>query len=151
MPTEKGQNTKGKFKNIFVIIIALVCIMLVTTIVSYFVAKNIAGSPGANTVEVNKNYTTYPAGEFLTNLSDKGYIKISIVYLLSNKNIERELEQREYEVKDKIYSILRSKTFDSVKDSEGMEDLRVQIKEAANKVLGSGKVEEVYFTSIIVN
>lgn len=151
MPTENKQNSKGKFKNIFLIIFVLVCIMLVTAVVSYFVAKNIAGNVNTNTVEVNKSYTTYLAGEFLTNLSDKGYIKVSIVYLLSNKNIEKELEQKEYEIKDKIYSILRSKTFDSVKDSKGMESLRIQIKDAANKVLGSGKVQEVYFTSIIVN
>lgn len=142
---------KGKFKNIFVIIFALVCIMLITTIVSYFVAKNIAGNAAVNTVEVDKNYTTYSAGEFLTNLSDKGYIKVSIVYLLSNKDVEKELEQKEYEIKDKVYTILRSKTFSSVKDSKGMEELRVQIEDAANKVLKSGKVEEVYFTSIIVN
>lgn len=143
---------KGKFKNIFIIIFALVCVMLVTTIISYFVAKNIAGNKiPTNKVETDKNYTTYPAGEFLTNLSDKGYIKVSIVYLLSNKDVEKELEQKEYEIQDKVYSILRSKTFDSVKDSKGMEDLRVQIKDAANKVIKNGKIEEVYFTSIIVN
>jgi len=142
---------KFKIKNILLIVLGLVFVMVLTTVIAYTVAKNIAAKPSPLSMENNKSYTTYVAGEYLTNLSDKGYIKLSMVYLLSNKNVEKELEQKEYEIQDKVYSILRSKTFSSVKDSKGMDELRTQIKDEANKILSSGRIEDVFFTSIIVN
>ena len=121
-----------------------------TTGVAYFVAKNFAGGGNKKSVEV-QNYITYDAGEFLTNLADKGYIKLSLVYLLNNRDAEKELEFKDSEIRDKIFAILRSKKHDLVKDNKGMEELRGQIKEALNETLSNGSINDVYFTSIIVN
>ena len=125
--------------------------MLMTTGVAYIVAKSIAGNNDKKNVETPKNHITYDAGEFLTNLSDKGYIKLSLVYLLSDKEVEKELKFKDSEIRDKIFTILRSKKYDSVRDSKGMEELRRQIKESLNQTLNGGRIVDVYFTSIIVN
>lgn len=147
---QSGQSNKINFRNIILIIILLLILMLITTGVAYFVARNFAGSTPAHSNTGNESYT-YSAGEFLTNLSDRGYIKLSLVYLINSKDVEKELQSKDYEIRDKVFTILRSKNFDAVKDNHGMEELRKQIKDAINSILTYGKIQDVYFTSIIVN
>ena len=118
--------------------------------VIYYVLT-IAAPGKADAKTQSTNLITYEAGEILTNLKDKGYIKISMVYLMDDKNVEKELKQKEYEIKDNIFSILRSKAIAQVKDSTGMEQLRIQIRESINDILTQGEIIDVYFTSIIVN
>ncbi|WP_213974871.1 flagellar basal body-associated FliL family protein [Tepidanaerobacter acetatoxydans] len=142
---------KSKLQNLIMIVLLLFILMLLTSGVAYFVAKNIAGNNNKTVVEQSKSNITYDAGEFLTNLSDKGYIRLSLVYLLNSKDVENELELKESEIRDKIFVILRSETYDSIKDSKGMENLRKKIKESLNQILNDGSIVDVYFTSIIVN
>jgi flagellar FliL protein len=152
LATEKNPENKSKFKNIIIVVLALFILMLMTTGVAYVVAKSIAGSNNnSKNIEAHKNHITYDAGEFLTNLSDKGYIKLSLVYLLSDKEVEKQLQIKDSEIRDKIFTILRSKKYDSVRDSDGMEELRGQIKESLNQTLNGTGIIDVYFTSIIVN
>ena len=148
---EKDLKSKTNLKNIMLVVLALFVLMLITTGVAYFVAKTIAGGNIAKPMEHAKTYKTYSAGEFLTNLSDRGYIKFSMVYLVKDKDVEKELDIKDSEIRDKVFTILRAKTYDSVKDSKGMDDLRAEIKESTNSVLINGNIEDVFFTSIIVN
>lgn len=150
MATQKSPKKKSGLRNILLVVLALFFLMLMTTGVAYVVAKNIASS-NEKVVENPKNHITYDAGEFLTNLADKGYVKLSMVYLLNGKDVEKELEIKDSEVRDKVFTILRSKNHDSVRDSNGMEELRKEIKECLNQLLNSGEIVDVFFTSIIVN
>ena len=150
MATLKSPEKKSGLRNILLVVLALFFLMLMTTGVAYVVAKNIASS-NEKVVENPKNHITYDAGEFLTNLADKGYVKLSMVYLLNGKDVEKELEIKDSEVRDKVFTILRSKNHDSVRDSNGMEELRKEIKECLNQLLNSGEIVDVFFTSIIVN
>ena len=150
MATQKSLENKSRFKNILLVVLALFVLMLMTTGIAYIVAKNIAGNDKGY-VESSKNQVTYDAGEFLTNLADRGYVKLSMVYLLNDKQAEKEVESKDSEIRDKVFTILRSKTHDSVKDSNGMEELRKEIKEALNQLLNGGRIVDVYFTDIIVN
>ena len=127
MATQKSPEKKSGLRNILLVVLALFFLMLMTTGVAYVVAKNIASS-NEKVVENPKNHITYDAGEFLTNLADKGYVKLSMVYLLNGKDVEKELEIKDSEVRDKVFTILRSKNHDSVRDSNGMEELRKEIK-----------------------
>lgn len=150
MATQKSPEKKSGLRNILLVVLALFFLMLMTTGVAYVVAKNIASS-NEKVVENPKNHITYDAGEFLTNLADKGYVKLSMVYLLNGKDVEKELEIKDSEVRDKVFTVLRSKNHDSVRDSNGMEELRKEIKECLNQLLNSGEIVDVFFTSIIVN
>ena len=149
MATQKSENRSG-LRNVLLVVLALFILMIMTTGVAYVVAKNIAGG-SVKYVESSKDQVAYNAGEFLTNLADKGYIKLSMVYLLNDKQCEKEVVSKDSEIRDKVFTILRSKTHDSVKDSNGMEELRKEIKEALNQLLNGGRIVDVYFTDIIVN
>jgi len=149
LATQKSENRSG-LRNVLLVVLALFVLMIMTTGVAYVVAKNIAGG-SVKYVESSKDQVAYNAGEFLTNLADKGYIKLSMVYLLNDKQCEKEVVSKDSEIRDKVFTILRSKTHDSVKDSNGMEELRKEIKEALNQLLNGGRIVDVYFTDIIVN
>ena len=137
--------------NIIWIVLLMVFITLFTVGISFYVATNVMGSADKKVADQSKTYITHPAGDFLTNLSDRGYIKFSMVYLLTSKDAEKEVFLKDSEIRDKILSILRTKKFSEVKDSNGMESLRVEIKESLNSILVGGKIEDIYFTNIIVN
>lgn len=147
---QTSQGNKSSFKNILFIVLLVLMLMLMASIVAYFVARNFTGNT-TDQHETVKQATPYSAGDFLTNLSDRGYIKVSLVYLLDSKELEKELQSKDFEIRDRIFTILRSKNYDSVKDSRGMEELRKQIKSSINSLLTTGKITDVYFTSIIVN
>jgi len=149
LATQKSENRSG-LRNVLLVVLALFILMIMTTGVAYVVAKNIAGG-SVKYVESSRDQVAYNAGEFLTNLADKGYIKLSMVYLLNDKQCEKEVVSKDSEIRDKVFTILRSKTHDSVKDSNGMEELRKEIKEALNQLLNGGRIVDVYFTDIIVN
>ncbi len=139
------------FRTIIITVIIMFILLALTVGITYLITQNMSKSNKNDKINSQKKYITYDAGEFLTNLTDKGYIKLSMVYLLYDKNVEKELHIKDSEIRDKINTILRSKTFDSIKDSKGMESLRQQIKEIINSILESGQIEDVFFTSIIVN
>lgn len=149
MATQRSPENRSGLRNVLLVVLALFVLMLMTTGVAYFVAKNIAGS-NVKHVESPKDQVTYNAGEFLTNLADKGYIKLSMVYLLNDKQAIKEVELKDSEIRDKVFAILRSKDYESVKDSNGMEELRKEIKESLNQLLNGGRIMDVFFTDIIV-
>jgi len=155
LATQKSPENKGGLgnglRNVLLIVLGLFVLMIMTTGVAYIVATNIAGNNSKQAESSPKEQVTYNAGEFLTNLSDKGYIKLSMVFLLNDKHCEKEVQSKDSEIRDKVFTILRSKTHDSVKDSNGMEELRVEIKESLNQLLNGGRIVDVYFTDIIVN
>jgi len=150
LATQKSPENKSGLRNVLLVVLALFFLMLMTTGIAYIVARSIAGS-NVRTVETAKNQVTYNAGEFLTNLADRGYVKLSMVYLLNDKQAEKEIEFKDSEIRDKVFTILRSKNYESVRDSNGMEELRKEIKESLNQLLNSGRIIDVFFTSIIVN
>ncbi|HHX24026.1 MAG: flagellar basal body-associated FliL family protein [Tepidanaerobacteraceae bacterium] len=151
MATQQSSEKKSILRNVVIVVLVLFTLMIITTLVTYYVAQSFLRDSVNPPAESPKNHITYDAGEFLTNLSDSGYIKLSLVYLIDDKAVEKELELKESETRDKIFTILRSMKNDSVRDSEGMEELRVLIKESLNDIIDSGNITDVYFTSIIVN
>ncbi len=151
LATQQAQpKNKSKSNKVLLIILLLFIIMIITTMTTYFVAKNIIGKDITKSMQNQNQNVTYSAGDFLTNLKDRGYIKLSLVYLLHDKDTEKELEVKDCEIRDKILTILRSKSIDEVRDSKGMEELRKLIKQSINDTI-DGEVVDVFFTSIIVN
>lgn len=134
---------------VIVIVIALFMMMLTTMFFTYMMMNKVFNPIGAGAREIKP--ITYEAGEILTNLSDEGYIKLSMVYLLDNEKVLNEITKKDYQIRDDIFCILRAKKLNEVKDSKGMEGLRAEIKESINKILTQGQILDVYFTSIIVN
>ena len=93
----------------------------------------------------------YPLGEFTTNLSDKGFIKLKIELEVKDKNAVVAIENRESEYKDKVINVIRSKTLSEANGKEGMENIRMSIKNELNRIQGSEIIINVFFTEMIIN
>ncbi len=98
---------------------------------------------------------TLDMGGVVVNLagSTSRYLRISPVIVIkysNEKKIEKELEEKKYEIKDGLLILLRSKTVYEISTAEGIESLKEQIAAVLNEILESGRVEEVYFTEFLL-
>lgn len=137
-------------KKILFMFIVIIFLLALTGTIAYLIAIK-ASQPEAKTnIENVKGKYIYPGGEYLTNLADKGYIKLTIEFELENKEMIKELDKRKAEIRDRVNFVLRSKTSEDIKGDTGMEKLGNSIKKELNMLLKQGRVLDVYFTSIIV-
>ena len=127
-------------------------VLVLVIIVSYLVATNAISDTSINAEngEVKKGII-YPFGEFTTNLSDKGFIKMKVELEVKDKNSITAIEDRESEYKDKIINIIRSKAHDEVTGKEGMENIKKSILTGLNQLQGSETVINVFLTELIIN
>ncbi|MGE5654547.1 MAG: flagellar basal body-associated protein FliL [Bacillota bacterium] len=149
-----------------VIIVVIIAVLGVTATVSYLVATKVAvpndqatAQPVNSAVVLKKDL-----GEFLTDLADQstrrfvkakvviGYPEVKIKKFLSEKkdpSLEEELAAKDTEIKDLVFSVLRSKTADELK-GEKVERVKQEIVTRINALLTSGKILAVYFSDIVI-
>ena len=60
------------------------------------------------------------------------------------------IETKSIQIKDRLISILSSKTLEEIDGLEAQENLRKQIKDAVDVVLNVEGVLQVYFTEFVV-
>jgi len=95
-----------------------------------------------------------PLETFIVNLAgSKGrrVAKVNIELEVSKTDVQKEIEQRQAQVRDIIIMILSSKTYEYVSTKEGKNQLRDEIKDTVNAFLSKGKIESVFFTEFIYN
>ncbi len=61
-----------------------------------------------------------------------------------------ELEKRKPQVRDYIISLIRSRTFEQLRDAAGMELLRLEMMRDVNSLISKGEVTNVYFVDLII-
>jgi len=90
----------------------------------------------------------------IVNLSGSGgrrYLKAVINLEAKDGEIQHKIEAKKVQIKDRLISILSSKTLEDIEGLEGQESLRREIKDAADIVL---KVEDgilqIYFTEFVI-
>ena len=95
-----------------------------------------------------------PLETFIVNLAgSKGrrVAKVNIELEVSKADVQKEIDQRQAQVRDIIIMILSSKTYEYVSTKEGKNQLREEIKDTVNAFLSTGKIESVFFTEFIYN
>ncbi len=95
----------------------------------------------------------YSMDEITTNLADtnqRRLIQVKIELEVSDKKTLTELEELKTPVAHAVLLVLRSKTYDELNGSAGMEMLAKDIKEKINEILTQGEVVNVYFPRLII-
>jgi flagellar protein FliL len=93
---------------------------------------------------------------FISNLADPEgdrYVKCTMRLVLDSRPAADKAKTDELSItriRDRILTLLSSKTFADVATPEGKEALRAQIRDGVGQVLAVGKVSEVYYTEFIV-
>ncbi len=96
-------------------------------------------------------HVVFRVGEITTNLRDPGgrrYIQVEVELWLTDKKKAKEAEEKRGAVRDVILSVLRSKSFDELSGSGGMEALREEIGGKLEPLLETPV--EVYFPGFLL-
>lgn len=140
----------------FKIIIIGLLIFIAAIGISYFLMKGLlaplmpqsqAGEKGA--VEIG---VLVPIGEFMTNINDVGgtrYLKVDVTLETANSESQEKIDTYMPVIRDIIQGILSAKTVADL-DIGNRETLKQEIQEEINARVGAETVNNVYFTSFIM-
>jgi flagellar FliL protein len=95
----------------------------------------------------------YNMEPFIVNLADQNqprYLKIRISLESKELKVNEEYEKRLPQLRDTILTILSSKSYKEIFDSEGKKKLRDEITSKINQLLSSFKMTTVYFTEFMI-
>lgn len=98
---------------------------------------------------------TLDLGSRVINLANDGgpshYLRVQVVLeYKKDKKLAEEIKARQPQITEAVLTILRSKKVEEVLPVQNQEALKKQILEQINKIVGDGKVEQVYFTDFLV-
>ncbi len=138
-------------KNIILIaIIILLLLVIVSGIIIYMILnspKVVAEEP----IKIDKNIMMVTIGDsFVNNVKDSKKICKLTMKVEINKEVAELVTYRESEIRDKINSIVRSKTEEDLAGKEGQEKLQKEIVETIRKIINSKEIKNVYFDEFIV-
>lgn len=111
-----------------------------------------SGPAASSQVEPEKQIT-FDWDPFLVNLADAGgkrYLKVTMKLDLSGTKLEKELNEKSYEMRDAVIMILSSKEYDDIASGSGKARLKQELMAKLNKILKDGQIKEIYFTDFIV-
>jgi flagellar FliL protein len=95
----------------------------------------------------------YNMEPFLVNLADQGrprYLKIKMSIESQEMKVNEEYEKRLPQLRDTILTVLSSKSYGEISDSEGKKRLREEIIVKLNRLLRGFQVRTVYFTEFMI-
>ncbi len=95
----------------------------------------------------------YDVGELIVNLADLGqarYAKFQIVLELKDEPTLGIVNTRSPQVKDIVINIFSSKKAEEILDLEIRDQIKKEIINKINSIIGEGSVKNAYFTTIVV-
>jgi len=90
---------------------------------------------------------------FIVNLAGSGgrnYLKVDVSLELGNPEMVEEIDNKKPKIRDAILLVLSTKTFNDVKTSQGKLVLKEELLMRLNSYLTMGAIENIYFTSFVV-
>ncbi len=98
-----------------------------------------------------KFYLLDTGGHFITNVKDtKNLLKSDIAIKMSDKNQHRTFEANNFQVRDAIIGVLRSKSYDELKNPGVQETLKDEIKNRLCEVLPGDSIVDTYFREFVI-
>ncbi len=94
-----------------------------------------------------------PVDTIVVNLSGSNgrrYLKAKINLEAKDGDVKKLIETKSIQIKDRLISIISSKTLEDIDGLEAQENLRKEIKDAVDVVLKVEGVLQVYFTEFVV-
>jgi flagellar protein FliL len=85
-----------------------------------------------------------------TNLSSGGYVQLSFQLQTDSEKAKRELEKRDFQVKNVILKLFSSLTEDEINSPEETVQFEERIKNEMNKLMQSGHIVKVYTTNKMI-
>jgi flagellar protein FliL len=132
------------------IMLILLTVITLVGVVALVVILNLNDDPNAEPTIDEVLEASVDIEEITTNLYSNDYIKISFKIQTSSKNAKKELEKRNFQVKDIIIKELSEMKAEDLKGKEGKHHIEEMIRSKVNSIMQEGTVEKVYITSLII-
>jgi len=90
---------------------------------------------------------------FIVNILDQNgtrYLKAAITLEIADPKKAQTIQQRMPQVRDAILLLVGNKSFNELSDLQGKLQLRSELVDRLNKILGGGCVRKIYFTDFVV-
>ena len=94
-----------------------------------------------------------PLPTFLVNLADplgRRYLKLGVEVEVRDEEAAADLGKYEAKVKDTLLLLLSSKTYDSLSTMKAKVELKQEIADRLNQIIGNGAVLRVYITEMVI-
>lgn len=159
----KPKKKKGKLK--WVLLLLLILLLGGGTAGGwYYFFSDLPGSKRASeesggaqpqTVKIPSapNLQTAMLDTFLVNLADplgKRYIKVTFEVELADPKVAEELARQRPKIRDSVIMLLSSKTFADLAPPQSKDELKVEIVNRLNLILGGPKITRVFITDIVI-
>ncbi len=156
------EESKGSSKKMIIIIVVALLLLGGGGFAGwkFFLAEKPSGDNGESVEEAQESAKKAPLVKimsemkpFVVNLlgnDGKRYLKAKIDIEVDDEAIKKELEERNSELRDAILLLLAGKSFDDISSPRGKIELRTQLVEQINGILGQGGIRTLYFTEFVV-
>ncbi|MCL6588486.1 MAG: flagellar basal body-associated FliL family protein [Firmicutes bacterium] len=96
-----------------------------------------------------------PLNEIVTNLAASAdgihYLKMNITLeITKDEKVKEEMEKRVPQFRDLVVSVIGSKTIEKLQEEKGKEELKREILDKLNGVVGMGKIKNIYFQDFML-
>lgn len=113
--------------------------------------KMVEGEEGAPLESLEGQIVPLP--QFLVNLADplgRRYLKLGIEVEVRDPEAEAALIKYDAKIKDTLLLLLSSKTMESLSSMKAKVELKQEIADRLNQILGSGTILRVYITEMVI-
>jgi len=98
--------------------------------------------------------TVFFLGDFTANMATNDragkFVRVEIRLEMSDTDMANELKEKNIVLRDAVIEEMSLKRFSQVATEKGKEELKENIKNRINSIVGEGEIKEVYFTQFII-
>lgn len=160
---DKAKDGKKKSPVMLIGILAGVLVLLLGG--SFFLVTKLTAQPAAETGEgeghgqkesksgKHAKVGKYEVKDLVLNTGDGSssrFVKISLALEFDDLKLEKELEEKEYRVRDLLINLVAHRTAAELASAEVRDELRGQILDELNGTIGEGHITEVFFSDFII-
>lgn len=138
-------------KNYILIAVIILLLLLIVSGIIIYVLLNNPRVVKEEPIKIDKNIMMVTVGDsFVNNVKDSKKICKLTMKVEIGKEVAELVTYRESEIRDKINSIMRSKSEADLAGKEGQEKLQKEIVAAIRDIINSEEIRNVYFDEFIV-
>jgi len=139
-------------KKNFLLKIIIILLLIILIAISIFFLSYRSNLNNQESIKVDKNIKIYSFQDpFISNIKDSNKIlKVVIKLELTNPRIEDVINAKNSEIRHEINLLLRGKTEEDLKGSEGQAMVQKEILDVVRKLLDTESVRNVYFDEFII-
>jgi flagellar FliL protein len=163
----------SRIKQLLLILIIILVAIFAMIFIANMVFKSRSSEMASVTQELwaptvtpkSKAYSTFPLETLQLNLNDPTgsitvFIKVTIALAYEGDSgdkeekkqspFQKELEDRKFQIKDKIIQLIESKSYDEINSPDKQRALKKEIMSQINSILMNGIIRDVYFSEFNV-